>query len=140
VVDFKLHASHLSWPAATVVARMKEMPVTGTLFGPAIVRRDGRMVHDMYLVEVKKPGESRSDWDSYKVLRKASLQMSPSYSLVFEANDPQTGQALSRERNLRLRCCAFFLGVRCYLLPVVRTEIAPTPIFRAWRSHDQEVC
>jgi hypothetical protein len=48
---------------------MKEMPVTDTLFGPAMVRRDGRMVHDMYLVEVKKPGESGSDWDSYKVLR-----------------------------------------------------------------------
>jgi hypothetical protein len=89
VVDFKLHASHLSWPAATVVARMKEMPVTGTLFGPAIVRRDGRMVHDMYLVEVKKPGESRSDWDSYKVLlnvpgNEAFRPMSPSCSLVSE--------------------------------------------------------
>ena len=32
------------------------------------VREDGRMVHDMYLVEVKKPEESKGAWDYYRVL------------------------------------------------------------------------
>jgi len=32
------------------------------------VREDGRMVHDMYLVQIKKPEESRYPWDYYKVL------------------------------------------------------------------------
>jgi branched-chain amino acid transport system substrate-binding protein len=73
----------------TVVARMKEMPVADPLFGPAILRRDGRMVHDMYLVEAKKPHESKSDWDLYKILRKvpgdeAFRPMSRSCSLVSE--------------------------------------------------------
>jgi branched-chain amino acid transport system substrate-binding protein len=29
---------------------------------------DGRMVHDMYLVQVKTPSESKSEWDVYKIL------------------------------------------------------------------------
>ena len=31
---------------------------------------DGRMVHDMYLVEVKTPNDSKAKWDYYKVLRR----------------------------------------------------------------------
>ncbi|HBX41144.1 MAG TPA: ABC transporter permease, partial [Marinobacter adhaerens] len=30
---------------------------------------DGRMVHDMYLAEVKTPAESKNEWDLYKILR-----------------------------------------------------------------------
>ena len=33
------------------------------------IRADGRMVHDMYLAEVKTPAESKSEWDLYKILR-----------------------------------------------------------------------
>ena len=29
---------------------------------------DGRMVHDMYLFEVKKPSESKNEWDLYKLI------------------------------------------------------------------------
>jgi branched-chain amino acid transport system substrate-binding protein len=35
----------------------------------SFVRADGRMVHDTYLVEVKKPEESHYDWDYYKILK-----------------------------------------------------------------------
>lgn len=38
------------------------------LFGKMQVRIDGRGVHDMYLVEVKKPEESKRPWDYYKVV------------------------------------------------------------------------
>jgi branched-chain amino acid transport system substrate-binding protein len=33
------------------------------------IRVDGRMVHDMYLAEVKTPAESTNEWDLYKILR-----------------------------------------------------------------------
>ena len=53
----------------TVVAKMKELPVKDFFARNAKLRVDGRMVHDMYLVEVKKPAESKGPWDFYKVLR-----------------------------------------------------------------------
>ena len=33
-----------------------------------VIRPDGRMVHDMFLMEVKKPSESKYPWDYYKVV------------------------------------------------------------------------
>src|SRR6188508_1014435 len=42
-----------------VIARMKEMPTEDTLFGKGTVRADGRKLHPAYLVEVKKPAESK---------------------------------------------------------------------------------
>jgi hypothetical protein len=38
------------------------------LFGKTSVRADGRVIHDMYLVEVKKPDESKKPHDYYKVI------------------------------------------------------------------------
>ena len=52
---------------AAVVARMKSMPTDDKLFGQGIIRTDGRKIHDMYLFEVKKPAESKSAWDTYKL-------------------------------------------------------------------------
>ncbi len=49
-----------------VVARMKEMQTDDPLFGKGTVRADGRKIHQMYLFEVKKPGESKGAWDYYK--------------------------------------------------------------------------
>ena len=50
-----------------VVARMKEMPTDDPLFGKGTVRADGRKIHPMYLVEVKKPADSKKPWDYYTV-------------------------------------------------------------------------
>jgi branched-chain amino acid transport system substrate-binding protein len=50
-----------------VVAKMKEMPTDDPLFGKGSVRADGRKIHPAYLVEVKKPSESRGPWDYHKV-------------------------------------------------------------------------
>jgi branched-chain amino acid transport system substrate-binding protein len=52
---------------AAVVAKMKEMPTDDPLFGKGMVRADGRHIHPMYLFEVKKPEESKGDWDYYKL-------------------------------------------------------------------------
>jgi branched-chain amino acid transport system substrate-binding protein len=51
-----------------VLAKMREMPVDDFFSRGGIIRKDGRMVHDMLLVQVKTPAESRYPWDYYKVL------------------------------------------------------------------------
>ena len=50
-----------------VIAKMKEMPTDDPLFGKGTIRDDGRKIHPAYLVEVKKPAESKGPWDYYKI-------------------------------------------------------------------------
>ncbi len=50
-----------------VIAKMKELPTDDPLFGKGTIRADGRKIHPMYLVEVKKPAESKYPWDYYKI-------------------------------------------------------------------------
>jgi branched-chain amino acid transport system substrate-binding protein len=51
-----------------VVAAMKAMPDDDPLFGQVVIREDGRAIHPMYLLEVKTPGESKSEWDVFKIV------------------------------------------------------------------------
>ncbi|AKX44460.1 ABC transporter permease [Thiopseudomonas alkaliphila] len=53
----------------TVRAKMIETPINDMFAKNGQLREDGRMVHDMYLAQVKKPSESKSEWDLYKILR-----------------------------------------------------------------------
>ena len=53
---------------AALMAKMKETPSEDPLFGKGQIRADGRHVHDMYLFEVKKPEESKGEWDLYKTI------------------------------------------------------------------------
>ena len=50
-----------------VIAHMKSQPTDDQLFGKGTIRVDGRKLHPAYLVEVKKPGESKGPWDYHKV-------------------------------------------------------------------------
>lgn len=50
-----------------VIAEMKRLPTDDPLFGKGTVRADGRKIHPAYLVEVKKPAESKGPWDYHKV-------------------------------------------------------------------------
>jgi branched-chain amino acid transport system substrate-binding protein len=50
-----------------VVKKLKELPVDDA-FAQGKVLANGRMVHDMYLFEVKSPSESKKPWDYYKQL------------------------------------------------------------------------
>jgi branched-chain amino acid transport system substrate-binding protein len=54
--------------SAAVMKVMKETPINDFFAKNGRIREDGRMVHDMYLFEVKKPSESRGRWDDYKLL------------------------------------------------------------------------
>jgi branched-chain amino acid transport system substrate-binding protein len=49
------------------IAKMKELPTDDPLFGKGHVRIDGRKIHPAYLVEVKKPSESKGPYDYYKI-------------------------------------------------------------------------
>lgn len=54
--------------AKTVLAKMRETPVNDFFAKNGVIREDGRMVHDMLLLEMKKPSESKGPWDIYNVL------------------------------------------------------------------------
>jgi branched-chain amino acid transport system substrate-binding protein len=51
-----------------VVATMKASPDDDPLFGRVVIREDGRAIHPMYLLQVKAPTESKSEWDVFKVV------------------------------------------------------------------------
>jgi branched-chain amino acid transport system substrate-binding protein len=53
---------------AKVVAKMKEMPTDDPIFGKGSIRIDGRVIHPVYLFEVKTPAESKYPWDYYKLI------------------------------------------------------------------------
>jgi branched-chain amino acid transport system substrate-binding protein len=53
---------------ASVMKAMKETPVNDFFAKNGKIREDGRMVHDLYLYEVKKPSESQYPWDYYKLV------------------------------------------------------------------------
>ncbi|SFL78301.1 ABC transporter substrate-binding protein [Rugamonas rubra] len=50
-----------------VMAHLKANKINDMFAKGGVIRPDGRMVHDMYLMEVKKPSESKYPWDYYKV-------------------------------------------------------------------------
>jgi branched-chain amino acid transport system substrate-binding protein len=54
--------------SAAVMKIMKDTPINDMFAKNGRIREDGRMVHDMYLFEVKKPSESKGRWDDYKLV------------------------------------------------------------------------
>ena len=53
--------------AQAVMSKMREIPINDFFAKNGRIREDGRMVHDMYVYEVKKPSESKGEWDYYKL-------------------------------------------------------------------------
>jgi branched-chain amino acid transport system substrate-binding protein len=51
-----------------VVKQMKSTVVDDALWKNVRIREDGRSLNDMYLVEVKKPAESKEPWDFYRII------------------------------------------------------------------------
>jgi branched-chain amino acid transport system substrate-binding protein len=52
-----------------VMEKMRETPVRDMFAESGKIRADGRMVHDMYVMQVKSPQESKYPWDYYKLLK-----------------------------------------------------------------------
>ena len=69
-----------------VVAKMKEMPTDDPLFGKGTIRADGRKVHPAYLMEVKKPSESKGPYDYYKV--RATIPADQAFRPLADGNCP----------------------------------------------------
>jgi branched-chain amino acid transport system substrate-binding protein len=47
---------------------MKAMPTDDIIFGKGSIQPNGRKIHPAYLLEVKKPEESKGPWDYMKVI------------------------------------------------------------------------
>jgi branched-chain amino acid transport system substrate-binding protein len=54
--------------ADKVMAQLRKTKVNDMFAKNAEIRPDGRLVHDMYLMQVKTPKESKAPWDYYKVI------------------------------------------------------------------------
>src|SRR6266550_4388247 len=54
--------------SAAVIKVMKDTPINDMFAKNGKIREDGRMVHEMYLFEVKKPSESKGRWEDYRLL------------------------------------------------------------------------
>jgi len=54
--------------AAAVGKKVRELPISDPVMRNASIRPDGRVIHDMYLVKVKKPSESKGPWDYYNIV------------------------------------------------------------------------
>lgn len=64
----KAVAATRSTVPAVVIAAMRAIPIEDEVVRNASLRVDGRMVHDVYVFRVKKPAESRGEWDLYEPL------------------------------------------------------------------------
>ncbi|SEG88875.1 ABC transporter substrate-binding protein [Marinobacterium lutimaris] len=58
--------------ADVVAKKMRELPVNDMFIQGGSIREDGQVMHDMYLVEVKKPSDSEKPWDYYNVIDSVS--------------------------------------------------------------------
>ena len=69
-----------------VVAKMKELPTDDPLFGKGEIREDGRKIHPVYLVEAKKPEESKGEWDLLKI--RTEIPADKAFRPIEEGNCP----------------------------------------------------
>src|SRR6187200_1665774 len=69
-----------------VVAQMKSMPTEDQLFGKGTIRPDGRKIHPAYLLEVKKPSDSKYPGDFYIV--RATIPADQAFRPLKEGNCP----------------------------------------------------
>lgn len=72
--------------AGAVMAKMKATPVNDFFATNGRIREDGRMVHDMYVFEVKKPSESKYPWDYYKL--RATIPAEQAFRPIADSSCP----------------------------------------------------
>ncbi len=74
--------------ADAVAKKLKELPVDDAFTAHGHVQANGRMVSDLYLFEVKKPSDSKRDWDYYNLL--ATVPGDTAYPTVANSGCPLT--------------------------------------------------
>ncbi|MDX1635358.1 MAG: ABC transporter substrate-binding protein [Marinobacter sp.] len=76
--------------AQAVRKQMMATPINDMFAKNGVIREDGRMVHDMYLAEVKTPAESKNEWDLYKIVR--TIPGDEAYRPLSESKCPLVSQ------------------------------------------------
>ncbi|ENO90194.1 ABC transporter substrate-binding protein [Thauera linaloolentis] len=71
---------------AKVMAQMKKTPIKDFFAKNGRIREDGRMVHDMYLAQVKTPEESKGPWDYYHI--RATIPAEEAFQPLSESRCP----------------------------------------------------
>lgn len=74
-----------------VAQKMRELPIQDPVMRNATIRPDGRVAHDMYLFQVKKPSESKGGWDYYNTL--ATIPAQIAFKPLAESTCPLVKQA-----------------------------------------------
>jgi branched-chain amino acid transport system substrate-binding protein len=74
--------------ADAVAKKLKELPVDDAFTAHGHVQANGRMVTDLYLFQVKKPSESKRDWDYYNLL--ATVPGDTAYPTAADSGCPLT--------------------------------------------------
>jgi len=69
-----------------VMAQMKKMKINDMFAKNGYIRADGRMVHDMYLMQVKKPADSKYPWDYFTV--KATIPAEEAFQPLAKSTCP----------------------------------------------------
>ena len=75
--------------------KMRELPINDFFSRNGQMREDGRMVHDMFPVQVKKPSESKCPWDYYTV--KAVIRGNEAFRPLTEGVCPLVKKIVSTE-------------------------------------------
>ena len=88
--DYSAASTYLKAVAATggtdgdaIMKWLRANPVNDFFVQGGKLRADGLLVHDMYLMQVKKPSESKGPWDYYKLVSRVpgdQIYTSPSES------------------------------------------------------------
>ena len=71
--------------------KMRSTPINDFFVKDGKIREDGRMVHEMYLYEVKKPAESKGGWDYYKLV--ATIPTDQAFQPLSESKCPLVKKA-----------------------------------------------
>lgn len=79
---------------ATVVTQMKATPVDDFFSHGGRIRADGRMVHDLYLLQVKTPAEQKYPWDYLKLIR--TIPGDEAFRPLAEGGCPLVGQQAAK--------------------------------------------
>ena len=77
--------------AGAVMKQMKASKVDDFFAHGGVIRADGRMVHDMYLAQVKTPAQSRYPWDYYEIL--ATIPGAEAFQPLSESACPAVSHA-----------------------------------------------
>jgi branched-chain amino acid transport system substrate-binding protein len=74
-----------------IVTAMKATPTDDPLYGRGTIRADGRKIHPMYLLQVKSPADSKSEWDVFKVV--ATIEAEQAFRPLKDGGCPLVAKA-----------------------------------------------